>query len=226
MIPSRFGFPLRITFRLLAAALVTLFALTTMAQSGRRSVTGSPSVKPPAPPEEPKQSEKKAAPQDQLDLVVGTNRGDVFSGIPLYFYDTVLNSCARRLDDARSVKVNVTSKSMERVDAINSAKSAKQGFVVWLQLRTDSNGYNQDGDLSQVRIDYWVFEAITGRVKTQGSCYQGMYRTGGVIMQPRGSGTNNPAIAESRLRDSARDAADRILKALHISPATDVPINH
>ena len=223
MIPSRSRFLLRISFRFLVCALVTLGAWTAMAQSGRRSVKGSPSVKPPEPPEEPKQAEKKPAPKDQLDLIVGTNRGDVFAGIPNYFYDTVLASCARRLDDSRSVKVNVAGRSMERVYAINSAKSAKQGFVVWLQLRTDSNGYNANSDLSSIRIDYWVFEAITARVKTQGTCYQGMYRTGGVIMQPRGSGTNNPAIAESRLRDSAREAADRILKALHVSPATDLP---
>lgn len=223
MIPSKSQFLQRISFRILICALVTLVGLTAMAQSGRRSVTGSPSVKPPAPPEEPKQSEKKPANKDQLDLIVGTNRGDVFAGIPNYFYDSVLTSCSRRLNDARSLKVNVVSKSMERVDAINSAKAAKQGFVVWLQLRSDGmNGYTP-GDLSTVRIDYWVFEAITARVKTQGTCYQGMYRSGGVILQPGTSGANNPAIAESRLIDSARDAADRILKALHISPASDIP---
>lgn len=222
MIPSRSRFLLRTSFRLAVCALVTLGAWTAMAQSGRRSVTGSPSVKPPAPPEEPKQAEKKPA-TDQLDLIVGTNRGDVFAGIPLYFYDSVLTSCSRRLNDSRSVKVDVVSKSMERVDAVNSAKAAKQGYVIWLQLRSDGMDGYTPGDLSTVRIDFWVFEATTARVKTQGTCYQGMYRTGGVILQPGTSGSNNPAIAESRLKDSARDAADRILKALHLSTASDIP---
>jgi len=50
--------------------------------------------------------------------------------------------------------------------------------------------------MSSVRIDFWVFEATTARVKAQGTCYQGAYRTGGVVMQPGTSGTNNPAQAQ------------------------------
>src|SRR5436190_9860545 len=110
MIPSRSRILLRISFRLMVCALVTLGAWTAMAQSGRRSVTGSPSVKPPEPPPDPKLSEKKPVPKERLDMIVGTNRGDAFAGIPLYFYDSVLSSCARRLDDASSLKVDVVAK--------------------------------------------------------------------------------------------------------------------
>lgn len=222
MIPTPAPFHLRISFRLLLCALVALWSLTAVAQSGRRSVKGSPSI---APPTETKEPEKKPAAADEkprLDLIIGASRGDVFAGIPPYFSDSVLLSCSRRLSESRSVRVDVASRAMERPDAINSAKSAKAGYVVWLQLRSDSIS---GGDLSDVRIDYWVYEAITAKVKTQGTSYQGAYRNGGGIISPRTRG-NNPAIAESLLKDSARDAAERILKALHIASPSDIPIIH
>src|SRR5712664_3470048 len=98
MIPSRSSFLLQFTFRLSVGALLMLFALSAAAQSGRRSVTGSPSVAPP----EVKQPEKKPEPRDdkRQEIILTTDRGDVFAGIPLYFYDTVLKSCAGRLDEA------------------------------------------------------------------------------------------------------------------------------
>jgi len=198
---------------------LSLFAVTTAAQSGRRSVKASPSVPPPA---ETKPVDTQPAAKDQkdrMDLTIGTEHADVFTNIPPYFYDSVLVSCSRRLDDSRGVRVNVVSREMSRADAINSAKAAKQGYVIWLQLRTDGNG----NDLSDIRIQYWVFTSVTGKVATQGTSYQGSYRTGGVVLSPRTAGSNNPAIAESRLKDSAREAADRILKSLNIAVPSDIP---
>ena len=220
MIPSRSRLLLRMSFRLSICGLVVLGALTAVAQSGRRSVKGSPSI---APPTETKEPEKKPAAADEkqrLDLIIGASRGDVFSGIPPYFSDSVLLSCSRRFSESRTVRVDVVSKALERPDAINSAKAAKEGYVVWLQLRSDSNV--PGSDLSDVRIDYWIFESVTAKVKTQGTTYQGAYRNGGGVISPRTRG-NNPAIAESLLKDSARDAAERILKALHIASPSDLP---
>lgn len=194
--------------------------MTAMAQSGRRSVKGSPSVPPPVATKEP---EKKPAADDEkqhLDLIIGASRSDVFSGIPPYFSDSVLLSCSRRLNDSRGLRVDVVARAMERVDAIKSAKAAKQGYVVWLQLRSDSNV--SGSDLSDVRIDYWVFESMTAKVKTQGTSYQGAYRNGGGVLSPRTRG-NNPAITESLLKDAARAAAERILKALNIASPSDIP---
>jgi hypothetical protein len=158
------------------------------------------------------------------DIIVSADSGNVFGDIPPYFYDTVLMSCAGRLDDARGVRVDVVSKRTNRSDAINNAKSQKEAYVVWLQLRTDGvDSSIPNGDLSTIRIEYIVYEPTTGKVKTQGTCYQGSYRTGGVILAPRTSGSNNPTIAESRLKDSAREAAERILKALSIASPSDIP---
>ena len=220
-IPSRSRLP-QFPFRLSLCALLALGAFAAVAQSGRRS--GTP---PAAPPAEAKQPEKKPKPEDEkrLDLIIGTDRRDVIAGIPLYLYDSVMLSCSRRLDESHGVRVDVVSKDMNRGEAVNSAKSQKDAYVVWLQLRTDGiSDHTANNALSALHIDYTVFEPATGKVKTQGTCHQGPYKGGGVI-SPRTSGTNNAAIVESRLKDSAREAAERILKALNIALPSDVP-NH
>src|SRR5258706_372747 len=150
MIPSRSSCLLEFSFRLSVSALLTLFALTAAAQSGRRSVTGSPKVAPP----EVKQPERKPEPKDdqRQGIILSTNRGDVFAGIPLYFYDTVLKSCAGRLNDARGVRVDVVSQHTNRGDAIKSAKAQKEAYVVWLQLRTDGVHRSGNGDLDDISI--------------------------------------------------------------------------
>src|ERR1700730_1521285 len=121
MIPSRSSFLPQFSFRLLICVLLTLSALTAAAQSGRRSGTGSPRVAPP----EVKQPEKKPDPVDQKrqDIILTSNRADAFAGIPLYFYDTVLKSCAGRLDDAQGVRVEVASKHTSRSEAIHTARA-------------------------------------------------------------------------------------------------------
>ena len=222
MIPSRSSFLLQFSFRLSVSVLLTLFALSAAAQSGRRSVTGSPSVAPP----EVKQPEKKPEPKDdqQQGIILTTNRGDAFAGIPLYFYDTVLKSCAGRLNDARGVRVDVVAQHTNRGDAIKSAKAQKEAYVVWLQLRTDGVNNNAPGsNLSDISIDFTIFEATTAKVKGQGTSYLGAYRNGGVVLGPPTGGSSNPAIVESRLKDAAEDAAVRILKALHIASSSDIP---
>jgi len=175
-------------------------------------------------PEAP-QPEKKPANTDQpkLDLLVGGDRGDVFSGIPAYFYDSVVQSCAARLDDSQGVRVDVTTREMNRGEAVSRAKNEKEAYVIWLHLRGDNHsGTNPD----DIYIEYTVFEPTSAKVKTQGSTYQGTYRKrGGVLAPPRTAGGTNTAITESRLRDAAEDAAERILKALHVALPSDIPIH-
>lgn len=225
MIPSRFNFLPQFSFRLSVCSLLMLFAFVAAAQSGRRTVT--PKVAPAAgatPAEKKPEAAEPAKDDKRQEIIVTSNRGDVFAGIPLYFYDSVVNSCAGRLDDAHGVKVDVVSKHTNRSDAINNAKSQKDAYVVWLQLRTDSMNTSTTGsDLGAISIDFTVFEPVTAKVLAQGTCYQAAYRAGGVIVGPRTTSTTNAAVAESRLKESARAAAERILKALHIASPSDVP---
>jgi hypothetical protein len=223
MIPSRSRFIFQICFQLTVGVLLTLCAVAAQAQSGRRS------TKPPATPGVPlvveaKPPEKKPATSDlpKIKLIVGTSRNDVFAGVPLYIYDSVLKSCTGRLDDSHGVSVQAEMKGMARGEAVTRAKAATDGYVIWLQLRGDDMSRGYAGNLDQIYLEYTVFEATTAKVKTQGSCYQSLNRKGGVVLSPRTSGSNT-VIVEARLKDAAEDAAQRILKALHIASPSDIP---
>jgi hypothetical protein len=201
--------------------LFVLLAATAFGQSGRRG-SKSPPVAVPTP--EPTAVEKPARKEEPLiSLLVGTNRGDVFAGIPLYIYDSVLQSCSQRLKDSSSVSVEVMTQEMTRSESIRRAKAAKEGYVIWLNLRGEDQMGSNGGNLSGVFIEFMVLEAATAKVKTQGNSYQGNYRQGGVVMEPGTGRSNNNAIIEHRLRIAAEDAAARILKALHIASASDIP---
>ena len=220
MSPRRSQFFAPPVVRSIVGLLFVLFALTAFGQSGRRQ-SKSPAVSVPTP--EAKQPEKKPDAGDELkvNLMVGTNRGDVFAGIPFNISDGVLQSCAGRLKESNGVRVDVVTKEMTRSDAINRAKAAKDGYVVWLNLRGEDQMASSANNLNGVFIEYLVLEAITAKVKTQGNCYQG-YNKGGVILGPS-TGRSNNVIVEDRLRVAAQEAATRVLKALHIASRSDIP---
>jgi hypothetical protein len=210
-----------LVIRSIVGLLLVLFAVSALGQSGRRG-SKSPAISVPTP--EAKQPEKKPNPGDELkvNLALGTNRGDVFAGIPFHIYESVLESCAARLRESGGVHVDVVTKEMTRSDAVNRAKAAKDGYVVWLNLRGENQMGTNANNLDGVFIEYFVLEATTAKVKTQGNCYQGVYRKGGVVLGPN-TGTSNNIIVESRLRVAAEDAAARVLKALHIASRSDIP---
>lgn len=210
-----------LVFRSAVCLLVVLFVLTAFGQSGRRGAK-SPAVSVPTP--EPIETEKKpASDAPMISLLVGTNRGDVFAGIPLSIYDGVLQSCSGRLKESSAVSVEVARQEMTRSDAARRAKDAKEGYVIWLNLRGEDQMGSYGGNLDGIFIEYLVFEAVTAKIKTQGNSYQGTYRKGGVVLGPNTGSSNNNMIVESRLRVAAEDAAERILKALHIASGSDVP---
>jgi hypothetical protein len=210
-----------VVIRLTAGFLMVLIAVIALGQSGRR---GSKSPAIPVPSPEAPQPEKNPATNDiaKVVLIVGTNRNDVFNGVPFRFSDAVLASCVNRLQDSSSVLVDVVTRDMTRGDAVSKAKAAKDGFVVWLNLRGDdpsrSNNYNLEG----VYIEFLVLETPTAKVRTQGNSYPGAYRKGAVVMGPS-TGRSNDVIVENRLRIAAEDAAERILKALHLASTRDIP---
>jgi len=222
---ARFKFLTRSSFRLLICIALACCALNAEAQSGRRNPTGSPSVPAPTPTPEAKEKTSEAAKDvKRQEIILTTNRGDAFAGIPLYYYDTVLRSCAGRLDDSRGVKVTPVSKHTARAEAINTAKAEKEAYVVWLELKTDSMRNSTPGyDLSDVMIEYTVYEPTTAKVKTHGTTYQGSASAGGVSVGLPGSRGANSAVVERRLQYAAIDTAERILKALHLALPSDLP---
>jgi hypothetical protein len=206
-----------------ACALVVLFAVGACAQSGRRAtkpLSSTPAPPPDTKPVESSSSEKKPAVKADLTLVLAANRDDVAMNIPPYFNDSVLQSCARRLDDAVGVHVDVESRPMNRSDAIKTAKTEKEAYFVLLELRSDGNNSNASYD--SIYIQYTVFGPTNANVKASGNVYQSM-RSGGVLSPKTTTERNGSIIAETRLKDAARSVAERILKALNFSTSTPFP---
>jgi hypothetical protein len=165
---------------------------------------------------------KPVADVARIPLILGASRDDVFMGIPLNIYDSVVDSCAIRLQDASVVRVQTVANGFSRSEAIQRAKNEDEGYVVWLHLRGDDLSGGYAGNLDSIFIEYFVFEHTTAKVKTQGNCYQGAYRKGPVVLgSPTGRSSN--VVVEERLKIAATDAGERILKALHLASASDVP---
>jgi hypothetical protein len=176
----------------------------------------------PVPSPEPDASAEKKPAADivRVPLIIGASRNDVFTGIPFQLYDVALQACAQRLEESGGALVEPSAKGFSRSEAVDRAKAEKEGYVIWLHLRGDDLSGSYANNLDQVYIEYVVFEHTTGKMKTQGNCYPGAYRKGNVVL---GSPTGRSnAVIESRMRAAAEDAADRILKALHLATSSTV----
>jgi hypothetical protein len=215
---------LQILASLFAAGLVLSFTAIATAQSGRRVTKAPQSTAPPvapAPaPAAPKASPEKLAPL--ATLLVGMDRNDAFSRIPLSATTGVLDSCVDRLNDSASVRVIRESQSMGRGDAVKKAKAGKDGqHVVWLQVALDRFDASQDANvnLNDVFIEYIVYAPTTAKVVTSGRTYPQMYRNKSVIPTTRTGGLYGDYL----YNQAAREAAERILSALHV-PTRPIPL--
>ena len=189
---------------------LVICAITVVAQSGRRA--RKPTTAPaPTPEASPTPTEEKSPEKSALPVFIGIER-DSFTNIPLYFYDSVLKSCADRLDDRSSIKVEVSSRDVNRGEAVKRAKSLEEGkgYVVLLQLQSDRGSSNQD--LSVLYVEYFVFAAGSARRVTSGSAYQQAAGYKDIIVGRTGRGTI--AQIEYRLKQAAHEAAERILASL------------
>ena len=218
---------LRIFTAGVAVSLALSCASTAVAQSGRqvRRTTPAP-VATPTPESEPAPTPNKAAEKEKalITLIVGVDRYNGFSNIPLYYYDSVLRGCADRLDDATAVKADVVQEEMSRGDAVNRARSEKQAYVVWLQL-SSQNINNDPGTVNNVNdiyLEYSVYAPTTAKRIASGHTYQGARKRGGVV-GPSPSGRGSTVYSEYLLKQAAREAAERILDALSIQSHPKVP---
>jgi hypothetical protein len=198
---------------LLIAIVVAATALV-CAQSGRRSASKSPvPASTPAAEEKPLETRTDIAPK--LQLLVGIQDPGAFDGVPAYVSDDVIRACVGRLNESAGVAATVTSDKMTRHDAIKLAKSESQRFVVWLEVR--SEGMDASTGVSSrynLYVTYTIFEPATAKVKASGRAQHGTYSAGKVgIGVPRPSNVD-PNYA---IRESARQAADKILSALEIT---------
>jgi hypothetical protein len=211
---------LQILAALFVAGLVLSFTFIATAQSGRRGAKSSTAPPVPTPePAMPKPSPQKLAPI--ATLLVGLDKSDGFSPIPLGVTSGVLDNCVDRLNDSASVKVIRESDSLGRGDAIKKAKSGTDGqHVVWLRVALDrfDSSRGATTNLNDVFIEYMVFAPITAKVVTSGRTYPQAYRNRSVIPTARTGGL----YGDYRYNEAARDAAERILSAMHI-PTRSLP---
>jgi hypothetical protein len=123
-----------------------------------------------------------------------------------------MNSCADRLRHGSSAKVD-TASHLTRAEAIKKAKSEKTTYVVYLRFTTVSM---RDYSTQEAELEFIVYAPTTGKIATSGRSYQNANSKGPIVVQPpRGGG--NTVYQERMLRRAAEDAADRILKALHLA---------
>ena len=199
------------TFILMACALIV------PAQSGRRS-TSKPIT--PAPPvSEATPSLSKPKQQARLQILLVAEDPNAFNQTPYYLSDTVLDECARRLEQASNVLANVSREHMTRAQASNAAKTEKERYVVWLQLGNDiadSSRQVQD-QYSQLYVSYAVYEPGTGRTRASGRTNNGLAKVGNIGISGPTSTRRNAAYEQEMVKRSAREAADRVLKSLGVS---------
>jgi hypothetical protein len=195
---------------LLVVAAILAFVTITQAQSGRRRTTPAPAAPVPTPTPDPTPKPKQES-KSELGFIVGIDQSDSFNSLPLTYYSTVLNACADELRHNSSATVD-TASQLTRSEAIKKAKSEKTTYVVYLRFTgiSMSNSSNQEAEL-----EFIVYAPTTAKVATSGRSYKNANRKGPIVVQPPG-GSGNIVYEEQLLRRAAEDAADRILKSLHI----------
>ncbi len=218
-LPARTAMPKRSStssfiYVALCAALVAMCALLIVAQSGRRVRRPGPAPVPtPEATPAPKPAEKA---KPAFKFIIGLDRYDDFSRVSLNNYSGVLRSCAERLNDARSVKADISTRDLSRADAVRQAKAEQEAYVVWLQLRpnTPTGGYDYPDNLY---IEYTVFTPITAKQATSGHTYPDAYRRTPVKVP------TSPTMGDYYLNQAARGAAERILDHFQLRLPNTLP---
>ena len=195
---------------LLVSVVAVTFITIVQAQSGRRQTKPAPAAPVPTPTPDPTPKQKEET-KSELGFLVGIDRADSFNYVPLTFYSVVVDSCANRLRHGSSAQVDKTDR-LSRADAIKKAKSEKTTYVVYLRLTSMAM---REYSSAEAEIEYIVYAPQTGKVAASGRSYQNASHKGPIVVQPP-RGSNNTVFQEQMLKRAAEEAADRILKALHI----------
>lgn len=199
---------------LLAAVLAggVFGGLEASGQSGRRAPKTSATPEPDPSPS-PTPTVKKRAPT-RLSLTLASEGAGGMSYIPKYFYDAAIQGCAGELENSPGVLV-MSGNDMSHGEAIKSAKSSKETYVIWLELRQDSmsSSSSNSSQYSNILLNYTVYAPATAKVVAHGETYQRSARVGPVSTGPIG-GSGSSDYVQYRLKEAGREAADLILGKL------------
>src|SRR5215813_2660649 len=206
---------------LLLISVALLAASISQAQSGRRSSSGSTTTTTTTTTTNPttptaKSAEKKPATAPRLQLLVGMDRSNAFTSTPFYVYDTVLESCIKRLGEADIVFATSAGNNMSRGQAVKAAKEETTRWVVSLEVRSffAESGRQIKPEQDELYVEYTVIEPATGKIKRSGRTSRHIYQNGrgGTTVPVR----NGPGYSEYSIREAAQEAADKILAGFDI----------
>jgi hypothetical protein len=207
----------------LSLVVLLIACVSAGAQSGRRGAGKSTTATVPS-VSGAKEVEVKPQKAGRLQLIVGIDTASPMTTIPYYLADTVLDECIRRLGEASDVIVRPAGQHLTRGDAAKLAKAEKERYVVWLQLGNDLAGtssQNRNGP-NELWVNYVILEPVTAKTKQAGRAYHSIYKVGNVgVSGP--SSRQNPVYSEYAIKQSAREAADRILEAFDIRIGDGLP---
>lgn len=193
-----------------------------VAQSGRRSTPKSPVPAPP-PVSETNLPKTKPDTPPRLQLLVGIQEPGAFEGVPPFVADNVIRACVERLNEHVGVSATVTSRNINRGEAVKLAKSESQRYVIWLEVRSDAMDASRRSSRNRddLFITYVIFEPTTAKIKQSGRAQHGVYSKGnvGIGLPPTSGGV---VYSDYAIQQSAREAADKILAAFKI-PGEDWP---
>ena len=202
------------------AALVGLVligcALSIQAQSGRRS-TSKPTT--PAPSVDgPKKVEGKPEKQPRLQFLLIVENPNPFNQTPYYLSDTVVEECARHLEEAANVLATVSRDHLNRAEAAKAAKVETDRYVVWLQLGNDTGdaGRSAQNAPDQLYVSYVIYEPTTAKTRASGRTYHSIVKVGNVGVSGPTSSRRSTVYAEETVKRAAREAAERILNSFGI----------
>ena len=207
------------TFSVLRLVLFTtvLIASTAVvaAQSGRR---GGGKSTTPVPPPVPTTTESQTKPKTsaRIQLLVAVDEPSGFTRLPLAVPETVLETCMQRLGAAaKDVAAVAAPRRMTRAEAIKAAKAETTRYLVWLQVGDERDDYGADvsNQSTRVYVVFTIFEPGTAKIKKSGRAQHGSGKVGnvGVTIPTRGA-----VYSDYALKETARQAADRILDAFQI----------
>ncbi len=193
----------RFLISFLIASVLFGCAMISLGQSGRRaSKPSSPAVVEPVPAEEPVTPKPK--PKPGLFLRVGIDQEGGFGNFPLHYYAEALSTIVERLRENSSIEVNDAG-TMTRRDAVNGAKAEKEGYVVYVLLKSDMGSSSTREAAQNAVVEYWIFAPATAKVAKSGHTYARDYQNRS-ILRPNTSAYNNYLV-----NLAAQAAAEQIL---------------
>jgi hypothetical protein len=208
--------PTKVVFGVSLALLVAFCCLVANAQSGRRQAKPAPAAPVPSPTPEPTPSPTPKRNENDVNFLVASgDRGASMSMAPLQYSDAATTGCADELRKRTSAAVDVSRREMSRGEAIEKAKASKTTYVVLVTLVEDRYSASSSGYV-EFQIEYVVFAPGTAKVVANGRTYENRGASKGPISVGRPRGSTVPTYREASFRRAGEEAADRILKSLHL----------